>query len=41
MKYQQVKEIENILFDECKNCINKWSSFECDVCEDFDMYKES
>ena len=40
MKYKQVKEIEKNLYDQCKSCGNKWSSFECDVCEDFDMYKE-
>ena len=32
---------ETNLYDKCKSCGNKWSSFECDVCEDFDMYKES
>ena len=32
---------EKNLYDKCKSCGNKWSSFECDVCEDFDMYKES
>lgn len=31
---------ETNLYDKCKSCKNKWSSFECDVCEDFDMYKE-
>ena len=31
---------EKNLYDKCKSCGNKWSSFECDVCEDFDMYKE-
>ena len=30
---------EKNLYDKCKSCENKWSSFECDVCEDFDMYK--
>lgn len=30
---------ENGLFDKCKSCGNKWSSMECDMCEDFDMYK--
>ena len=31
MKYKQVKEIEKNLYDKCKSCGNKWSSFECDV----------
>lgn len=28
---------EDRLHDECKSCKNKWSSMECDMCEDFDM----
>ena len=28
---------EKNLYDKCKSCENKWSSFECDVCEDFDI----
>ena len=31
---------EKNLYDKCKSCENKWSSFECDICEDFDMHKE-
>lgn len=30
---------ENNLHDKCKSCDNKWSSLECDMCENFDMYK--
>ncbi len=30
---------ENNLYDKCKSCDNKWSSLECDMCENFDMYK--
>ena len=30
---------EENLFDECKSCENKYSSMECDMCENFDMYK--
>ena len=30
---------ENNLHDKCKSCDNKWSSFECDMCENFDMYE--
>lgn len=30
---------EENLFDECKSCKNKWSSAECEMCEDFDMRK--
>ena len=31
--------VENNLHDKCKSCDNKWSSFECDMCENFDMYE--
>ena len=31
---------EENLFDKCKCCKNKWSSMECDMCENFDMYIE-
>lgn len=30
---------EKHIFNKCKTCANKFSSFECDVCEEFDMYK--
>lgn len=30
---------EENLFDECKSCKNKYSSMECDMCENFDMHK--
>lgn len=30
---------ENNLHDKCKSCDNKWSSLECDMCENFDMYE--
>ena len=29
------------LYDKCKNCANIWSSQECEMCEEFDMYKEN
>lgn len=29
------------LLDKCKDCANKWSSQECEMCEEFDMYKEN
>ena len=29
------------LLDKCKDCVNKWSSQECEMCEEFDMYKEN
>lgn len=32
---------EDNLYNECKSCKNKWSSYECDICEDFDMYKRA
>lgn len=32
---------EDGLYDQCKSCKNKWSSMECEMCEDFDMYKEN
>lgn len=30
---------EKNLYDKCKSCNDKWSSNECEMCEDFDMYK--
>lgn len=38
--YDDVFEKLNI-FDNCKKCGNLFSSFECDACENFDMYIES
>ena len=32
---------ESNLYPQCKSCDNKWSSMECDMCENFDMYKKS
>ena len=32
---------EDGLYDQCKSCKYKWSSMECEMCEDFDMYKEN
>lgn len=31
---------EENLFEQCKSCANKWSAMQCDMCEDFDMYKK-
>lgn len=31
---------ETNLHEQCKNCNNLWSSMECEMCENFDMYKE-
>ena len=31
---------ESNLHNQCKSCSNKWSSQECETCEDFDMYKQ-
>lgn len=28
------------LYLQCQGCANKYTSFECVLCEDFDMYKE-
>lgn len=28
------------LYLQCQGCANKYTSFECALCEDFDMYKE-
>lgn len=31
---------EKNLYNECKSCVNKWSSEQCETCENFDMYKK-
>ena len=28
------------LYSQCQSCANRYTSFECALCEDFDMYKE-
>lgn len=33
------KGLDN-LYLQCQICANKYTSFECALCEDFDMYKE-
>lgn len=33
------KDLDN-LYLQCQSCANKYTSFECALCEDFDMYKE-
>lgn len=33
------RDLEN-LFEQCQGCANKYTSFECALCEDFDMYTE-
>ena len=33
------KDLDN-LYLQCQSCVNKYTSFECALCEDFDMYKE-
>lgn len=33
------KDLNN-LYLQCQSCVNKYTSFECALCEDFDMYKE-
>ena len=33
------KDLEN-LYEQCRTCAYKYSSMECVLCEDFDMYKE-
>lgn len=33
------KDLDN-LYLQCQGCANKYTSFECALCEDFDMYKE-
>lgn len=33
------KDLDN-LYLQCQSCMNKYTSFECALCEDFDMYKE-
>lgn len=32
------KDLDN-LYLRCQGCANKYTSFECALCEDFDMYK--
>lgn len=33
------KDLDN-LYLQCQSCVNKYTSFECALCEDFDMYEE-
>ena len=33
------KYLEN-LYLQCQGCANKYTSWECALCEDFDMYEE-
>lgn len=33
------RDLEN-LYEQCRTCKYKYSSMECALCEDFDMYKE-
>ena len=33
------KDLDN-LYLQCQGCVNKYTYFECALCEDFDMYKE-
>ena len=33
------KDLDN-LYLQCQSCANKYTSFECALCEDFDRYKE-
>lgn len=33
------KDLDN-LYLQCQGCANKYTYFECALCEDFDMYKE-
>ena len=33
------RDLDN-LYLQCQGCANKYTSFECALCEDFDMYKE-
>lgn len=33
------KDLDN-LYLQCQSCVNKYASFECALCEDFDIYKE-
>ena len=33
------KYLDN-LYLQCQSCVNKYTSFECALCEDFDMYTE-
>lgn len=38
-RYYIEKWEEENLYDECRNCKNKYSSIECELCVDFDMYE--
>ena len=33
------RDLDN-LYLQCQGCANKYTSFECALCEDFDMYKD-
>lgn len=39
MNSTEENDLEN-LYEQCQTCANKYSSMECVLCEDFDMYKE-
>lgn len=38
-RYYVEKWKEENLYDDCRNCKNKYSTIECELCVDFDMYE--
>lgn len=39
-RYYTEKWEEENLYQECRNCRHKYSTLECELCVDFDMYEE-
>lgn len=40
-RYYTEKWEEENLYQECRNCRHKYSTLECELCVDFDMYEEA
>lgn len=36
---EENRDLDN-LYEQCRSCANKYTSYECALCEDFDMYEE-
>lgn len=40
-RYRTEKWEKENLYQECRNCRHKYSTLECELCVDFDMYEEA
>lgn len=40
-RYYTEKWEEENLYQECRSCRHKYSTLECELCVDFDMYEEA